>query len=288
MKCIRCQKELPDGAMYCKFCGQKQNLQKEPFPLTHKDQRNLQEKILNSVPSPPSFSESLSQSYAPPKPITPVAEAPATTQTAFISATDVFTPSQVSVSSEQCAAKRGQQEEKIDEQAFRHASSLHHPIQQEEKEFVDTAQKKWEPDFLGAVDDILAQNQPILSAEDKPTQPLFDLRQTLLEQDINQQSQPPAAPPCEQNDPLLSSYTKEQPSIVTTLKNEGPSQQRNPRSRYSSTDTSISGSRHKQTSKSVSPPHREFRRSRVFSIGWRVVLIVLEVEAIIYLYLRLF
>ncbi|MFR5791086.1 MAG: zinc-ribbon domain-containing protein [[Clostridium] leptum] len=26
MKCIRCQKELPDGAMYCKFCGQKQNL----------------------------------------------------------------------------------------------------------------------------------------------------------------------------------------------------------------------------------------------------------------------
>ena len=57
MKCIHCQKELPDGAKFCKYCGQKQKAV-QPTPKT------TQQNISQSTPEkePISVSESKEQS----------------------------------------------------------------------------------------------------------------------------------------------------------------------------------------------------------------------------------
>lgn len=56
MKCIHCQKELPDGAKFCKYCGQKQEAV-QPTPKT------TQQNISQSTPEkePISVSESKEQ-----------------------------------------------------------------------------------------------------------------------------------------------------------------------------------------------------------------------------------
>ncbi len=56
MKCIHCQKELPDGAKFCKYCGQKQKAV-QPTPKT------TQQNISQSTPEkePISVSESKEQ-----------------------------------------------------------------------------------------------------------------------------------------------------------------------------------------------------------------------------------
>ena len=49
MKCIHCQKELPDGAKFCKYCGQKQEVAQTTSKLT---QQTIAQAIPEKEPIP--------------------------------------------------------------------------------------------------------------------------------------------------------------------------------------------------------------------------------------------
>ena len=83
MKCIHCQKELPDGAKFCKYCGQKQetgqsvsSAAQHKTPPSMPQQERASSAVKNTEQTKPKQESSRKPEMVPPKPAQPPQSAP--------------------------------------------------------------------------------------------------------------------------------------------------------------------------------------------------------------------
>lgn len=277
MKCVRCQKELPDGVIYCKFCGQKQDIREEAPLFLHEDFQDAKGTIIDSIQPSLTFVEPSFQ-----------ANDPQEAEKVFTLADNVSELDWASAEPAQTHIDLPQDEEKTIKNSFCNASSFSNSNQQRENEPGDTSLKGAESISQQSLDGTLTPERNAVHVVIDPPFPFFDLDQTSPKPGADQQPKGTEESPLEQVQPFTGAHAKAQPSIGSIPGNGGSFQEKDITHDFSSPNKPMQGASSKQTKDDVSRVRNGYRKPTLLAVSWRIALIILEIEAIIYLYIRLF
>lgn len=285
MKCVRCQKELPDGAVYCKFCGQKQDLQKEIPPFFDEGSQDEKGTTIDSVQASPAFGE---PSFTANDPQIPKEKATTETQAVFAFADNALEINRTPAYPPQKNINLEQDEARSINNSSYNASSFGYSNQRKEKGPAGSKPKEADLISQQSHDGILTHAQSEAHTVIDASFPIFDLDQSPPEQDIDQQAKKSSAPPLEQKQPFAEAHAKAQPPIWSIPGNGDHPQEKDMTHDSALTNEFMAGASSKQAKGDISQTHKEYRKPILLAVSWRIVLIILEIEAIIYLYMRLF
>ena len=172
--------------------------------------------------------------------------------------------------------------------AYHNASSFSYSNQQRENGPGGTEPKGADSISQQSLDGTLTPEQNATHAAIDPPFPILVFYQTLPKLDTDQQPERSEESPLEQAQPFTGAHAKAQPSIGSIPGNGGNSQEKDITNDFSLPNKSMQGASSKQTKDDVSHVRNGYRKPPLLAVSWRIALIILEIEAIIYLYIRLF